>query len=123
MIKNQSDVKERSYAFSLEIIKLLRPLPNDYVSRIILGQLLRSGTSIGANVMEAQAGSSKKDFANYLNIALKSANESKYWLNLMKDSGIGHKESLDILLEEVKQIANILGSSLITLKKQETKLN
>lgn len=123
MIKNQSDVKERSYAFSLEIIKLLRTLPNDYVSRIILGQLLRSGTSIGANVMEAQAGSSKKDFANYLNIALKSANESKYWLNLMKDSGIGHKESLDILLEEVKQIANILGSSLITLKKQETKLN
>jgi four helix bundle protein len=101
----------------------LRTLPNDYVSRIILGQLLRSGTSIGANVMEAQAGSSKKDFANYLNIALKSANESKYWLNLMKDSGIGHKESLDILLEEVKQIANILGSSLITLKKQETKLN
>ncbi|MDD5700890.1 MAG: four helix bundle protein [Dehalococcoidales bacterium] len=60
MIQAKSDVRDRSYAFSLEIIKLARELPTDYVSRIIMGQLLRSATSIGANIMEAQAGSSKK---------------------------------------------------------------
>ena len=116
------DIKKRSYKFSLDVIKLIRTLSNDYVSRTIGGQLLRSATSIGANVIEAQAGSSKKDFANYLNIALKSANESKYWLNLLKDSGIGKGELVKNLEEDVTQIAKILGSSLVTIKKQEQRL-
>lgn len=122
MAQVKRDIKQRSYAFSLDIIKFARRASEEPVSRIITAQLLRSATSIGANIIEAQAGSSKKDFANYLNIALKSANESKYWLNLVKDSGIGPRELAEKLLEDVGQIANILGSSLITLKKQESVL-
>lgn len=119
MEKGKSDIRKRSYAFSLDIVKLIKVLPNDMVSRTIGGQLLRSATSIGADIIEAQAGSSKKDFINYLNIALKSANESVYWLNLIKDSGIGERESINSLEEEGKQLAKILGSSLVTLRNKD----
>jgi four helix bundle protein len=123
MDQGKNDIKQRTYTFSLDIIKLIRFLPNDMVSRTIGGQLLRSATSIGANIVEAQAGSSKKDFINYLNIALKSANESVYWLNLLRDSGIGKGESINVLVEDGTQLAKILGSSLVTLKKQEQHTN
>jgi len=123
MDQGKNDIKQRSYTFSLDIIKLVRILPNDMVSRTIGGQLLRSATSIGANIIEAQAGSSKKDFTNYLNIALKSANESVYWLNLLRDSGIYKGESINNLEEDGKQLAKILGSSLVTLRKQEKNTN
>ena len=115
------DIKQRCYNFSLEMLKLVRTLPNDLVSRTTGGQLIRSATSVGANVIEAQAGSSKRDFANYLNIALKSANESKYWLNLLRDGGIGEGKSVETLEVEVKQLAKILGSSLVTINKQKNK--
>jgi four helix bundle protein len=116
--KKQVDILDRTYKFSLGVIKLAETLSNKPVARIIAGQLLRSGTSIGANVIEAQSGSSTKDFTNYLSIALKSSNESKYWLNLLKDSGNAKKESVDSLITELNQISNILGSSLVTLRNR-----
>ncbi|PIR71102.1 MAG: hypothetical protein COU44_01330 [Candidatus Nealsonbacteria bacterium CG10_big_fil_rev_8_21_14_0_10_40_24] len=72
------DLKKRAFLFSLAVIKFLEMLPKDYISQVIGRQLLRSVTSIGANIIEAQSASSKKDFANFYNTALKSANESKY---------------------------------------------
>ncbi len=115
---SESDIKERSYLFALRIIKLVESSPNDSASRIIGDQLLRSATSIGANIIEAQAASSRRDFTNFLNHALKSANETKFWLGLLRDSAKRDKEAINPLLEDAKQLANILASSILTLKKK-----
>lgn len=106
----------RSYNFSLKIIELIDALPKDASSQIISKQLLRSATSIGANIIEAQASPSRRDFANFFNHSLKSANETKYWLGLLKDSNKGDKNSLNLLLKEANELSNILGSSILTLR-------
>jgi len=115
--KTKTDIIERSYLFALKTIKLVDSMHNDQASKIISEQLLRSATSIGANIIEAQAASSRKDFTNFLNHALKSANETKFWLGLLCDSRKGDKEEISSLLEDTKQLANILGTSILTLKR------
>jgi four helix bundle protein len=112
------DAKVRTYRFALDIIKLVDSLPAGRTSMLIGDQLLRSGTSIGANIIEAQAGSSRKDFRNFLNHALKSANETRFWLALLRDSGKKPKTQIDPLLGEAKEISNILGASIVTLNKE-----
>ena len=78
------ELKKRAYVYALDVIKFIDGLnKNDFTVQIIVKQLLRSATSIGANIIEAQAGSTKKDFTNFFNYALKSANESKFWLGLL----------------------------------------
>ncbi len=79
-------------------------------------QFLRSGTSILANYIEANSASSKKDFINFFTHSLKSANESKVWLVLLRDTNKGDKNELKWLLKELIEIANILASSILTLK-------
>lgn len=106
----------RVYRYSLKVINLTDNLPKDRPSWVIGDQLIRSATSIGANIIEAQAASSKKDFINFLSHALKSANETKFWLGLLRDSGKAKITAINPLLEETKQIADILGSSILTLK-------
>ncbi len=113
------DLKVRIYKFILRLIKFIELLPkNDDLCRVARGQLIRSGTSIGANYIEAIAGSSKKDFANFLTHSLKSANESKFWLAILRDSDKGDKKSINDLLQELIEISNILGSSVRTLKNK-----
>ena len=85
--KIKKEFKKRLYDFTLKLIEFLDTLPSDNVSRRISDQLLRTGTSIIANYVEGQAASSKKDFTNYFNISLKSANESKLSFALLRDSG------------------------------------
>lgn len=102
---SRSDAKLRSYKFALNIIKLVDSLSAGRTSNIIGDQLLRSGTSIGANIIEAQAGSTRRDFKNYLNHALKSTNETRFWLALLRDSGKKTKKEIDPLLAEAKEIA------------------
>ena len=108
--------EKKSYQFALKIIGFIDRLPRDMSTQIIAKQLLRAATSIGANIVEAQAGASRKDFTNFFNHSLKSANETKYWLGLLKDTNKADKESINILLREIDEIANILGSSILTLK-------
>lgn len=115
--KFKIDIKKRAYLYALQIIKLLDRLSqNDFSCQVIAKQLLRSSTSIGANIVEAQAASSRRDFTNQLNHALKSANESKFWLGLLRDSNKAEKELVNSLLKETNELANILGSSILTLK-------
>ena len=114
--KIKKEFKKRLYDFTLKLIEFLDKLPNDNVSRRIGDQLLRSGTSIIANYIEGQAASSKKDFTNYFNISLKSANESKLWFALLRDSGRAKAESVSWFLSELDEIANIFASSILTLK-------
>lgn len=115
--KFKKEFKARIYNFILKLIKFVDNLSKDRTADIISKQLLRSGMSIGANYIEAQAASSKKDFTNFFHYSLKSANESKFWIAVLKDSKKADKESADELLKELVEISNILGSSIITLKK------
>ena len=115
-LKFKDEFQARVYKFALDVIGFVDRLSVDQTSRIITDQLLRSTTSIGANVIEAQAASSRKDYANFFAHALKSANECKFWLGLLRDSGRGDKESVNRLLREATEIANVLATSILTLK-------
>ena len=114
--KFKKDFKKRLYAFTLKLIEFLDTLPKDNVSRRLGDQLLRSGTSIIANYVEGQAASSKRDFTNFFNICLKSANESKVWLALLRDSRRAKAKDVEWFLNELEEIANIFASSILTLK-------
>lgn len=111
-----NDVKVRAYNFSLDIIKLVNKLPNKRAFWAIGDQLIRAATSIGANMIEAQAASSRRDFIKFYQIALKSANETKYWLSLLIDSHSELEDECKKLLGEATEISNMLGSSVLTLK-------
>jgi len=87
--KFKNEFKARVYRFILKLVKFIDKLPKDTSSEIFAKQILRSGTSIGANYIEAQAASSRKDFINFFHHSLKSANESKFWLAILKDTGKG----------------------------------
>lgn len=103
----------------MNIITLIDSLSNGRTNMIISDQFIRSATSIRANITEAQAGSSRKDFKNFLNHALKSANETKFWLALLKDSGKKPENEINPLLNEARELANILASSILTLKNKK----
>ena len=108
--------KRRLYNFVLRLLKFITTLPNNSITKVLIDQLIRSGTSILGNYVEARASSSRKDYTNFFNHALKSANETKVWLALLRDTDNGGKEEIAYLLKEVSEIANILGSSILTLK-------
>lgn len=116
--KLKTDLRSRAYKFSISIIFFLKKLPNERIYWIIGDQLLRSSTSIGANIIEAKSASSKRDFMKYYEIALKSANETKYWLGLLRDASNLDKASITELLSECKELSNILGASLLTMKNR-----
>lgn len=107
---------ERATVFAKKVISLVDKFPNRRSAWVISDQLIRAATSIGANIIEAQAASSRKDFINFLNHALKSGNETKYWLVLAKDLDQKLFQEIDILIQETIELTKILGSSIIKLK-------
>jgi len=120
-MQNQSSkfkikLKDRAYQYSIKVIEFLDTLPKDVSTEVITKQLLRSATSIGANIVEAKGASSKRDFTNFFSHSLKSANESLYRLGLLRDAKKINSARLEYLLNETKELANILGSSILTLK-------
>jgi four helix bundle protein len=114
----KTNLRERCYKFSLDIISLADVLSNKRSSRIISDQLIRSATSIGANLVEARASSSRLEFKKFYEIALKSANETKYWLELLKDAKLVDNKSIDKLLNEITQITNMIAKAVIKLKNK-----
>lgn len=116
---SKSDVKLRAYQFSLLIIDFVVSLPEKRIYWILADQLLRAATSVGANIVEAKSSSSKREFIKYYEIALKSANETKYWLCLLRDSPKlteVNQEKLQAILKEAIEIGNMIGSALLTMK-------
>ena len=113
--KFKKEFIQRLIKFSIKIIKFSALFKNDSLFWSINNQLIRSATSIGANVVEAKSSHSKKDYIKFFEIALKSANETKYWLAIFKELKPKEKE-IDELLRENIEIAKIIASSLITLK-------
>ena len=120
-MKADNVVKEKSYAFALRIIKLYKFLVVSKKERVIAKQLLRSGTSIGANVEEAVGGQSKKDFTAKLSIAYKEARESEYWLRLLRDSGDLEENAAESVLTDCRELLKLLGSIQKTVKSQSSK--
>ena len=103
-------IKAKSYQFALNIIKLYQYLSKEKHEYILSKQLLRSGTSIGANIEEALAGSSRKDFINKMSIASKEARETIYWIRLLIDSGIVEEKMALKQLQEADELVRLLTS-------------
>jgi len=108
-------LKRKSYSFALEIIKLTRSL--NAKKEFILGkQVLKSGTSIGAQISEAKFAQSRADFLSKMSIALKEANETSYWLYLLKDSNIISSDRFEEYNLQCQEIISLLAATVKTLK-------
>lgn len=118
MSNDENPIRDKSYAFALRIIKLSRLLSDDQKEYVLSRQIIKSGTSIGANIREALQAQSKKDFINKLSISLKEAHETDYWINLLRDSGYISKSESTSLLNECNELISLLTSIIKTTKNR-----
>ena len=111
-------IDKRTKEFAIRIVKLYQYLVEERGERVLSKQVLRAGTSIGANVAEGLFGASRADFINKYTIALKEANETRYWLELLSETNyLPADDSTDSLMDECRSIIAILASSVKTAKK------
>lgn len=106
--KTPRDIKDRSFEFAVRVLKMTKSLPQNQVNKILIIQVIRSATSIGANVEEAQGAHTKIDFAHCLNISKKEARETYYWLKLIIELNPIFGKRLNFLLEENLELIKIL---------------
>ena len=114
-------IDERTYKFALRVIKLVSSLPRNSTGEILGRQVLRSGTSVGANIEEAFGATSKREFTFKLNIAFKEAKETHYWLRLIRDAGLVSAKQIDPLIQEALEIKLILAKSIVSSQQSKTK--
>ena len=118
-MKSDNVIQQKSYAFAIRIVKLHRYLVQEKKEFVLGKQLLRSGTSIGANVEEAIGGQSEKDFFAKMTIAYKEARETHYWIRLLTDTDYLNKDESESLLYDIEEIMKIIGSIQKTLKEKQ----
>ena len=106
--ESRKDIKVRAFDFGIRIVKLVRVMKKDPASYALANQIVRSGTSIGANIEEAQGALSRKDFIHSMQISLKESRETFYWLKIIGGSGILPTAQLQSLLLESEEIVKIL---------------
>jgi four helix bundle protein len=111
-------IEERTYKFALRVIKMIRVLPNDFAGQVIGRQVLRSATSIGANVEQAIGDTTRREFAQKMAIALREARETHYWLRIAQDAGLVDAERIAGLVQEALEIKKILAKSVSTARKR-----
>jgi len=116
-MKNSNVIVDKSYAFALNIVKLCFGIQKERREFVLSRQLLKSGTSIGANVEEAEGGISKADFLAKMQIAYKEARESHYWLRLLKDSSIVETQNSLKMITDCEELIRILSAILKKRKK------
>ena len=104
----KTELEDRTKRFSLNLISLLKSLPKGYLGDVIGRQLLKSGTSIGANYREANRAESKADFVHKVNLAEKEAAETVYWLEICMEAGFGTSAEIERLAQEAKELLAIL---------------
>lgn len=119
----QQEFKKRLYSFVLRMIKFIEALKKTPTSKVVGDQLLRSGTGILGTYIEGLSSSSRREYTNYFNYSLKSTNESKLWVTLLKDTGNGDMREADWLLRELNEFSKIFASSILTLKGKKKILN
>jgi len=122
MNDNEENVKDKSYRFALRIIKLYRFLCDKKKEYVLSKQILRSGTSIGANIEEASAGQSRKDFLAKMSIASKEARETLYWLKLLRDSDYLEDKLAKSLIDDTEELVKMLTSIVKTTQKSIKKI-
>lgn len=113
----ESILREKSYAFALRIVKLYRHLAKEQHEFVISKQILRSGTSIGANIEEAGQAQSKPDFIHKLSIAQKESFETHYWLRLLRDSELLGSKVAESLIEDAVELQKLITASIKTAKR------
>jgi len=114
--KKDYDLETRTSKFGGEVILFCRKIPQDTITRPLISQLIRSATSVGANYMEANAASSKKDFKNKIHICKKEAQESKYWLHMISITCPECTKDARILWKETQELTLIFGKIISTLR-------
>jgi len=112
----KQDFKKRCFFFSLSILKISELLREKRINWILIDQLVRSATSIGANIVEGGNSTSKKEFINYFQIALKSSSETLYWLSLLRETNPSHKLDIEILIKECIEIKKIISTIILNTK-------
>ncbi len=117
--KNKYDLEERTAKFGESTIKFCRTLNQDAIVRPLISQLIRSATSIGANYMEANSASSRKDFRNKIFICKKEAQETKHWLRMLTQATPEHKDELAKLWQEVQELTLIFQKITTSLKENK----
>ena len=115
--KQENIIWDKSYNFALRIVKLARRLNTEQLEYVLSKQILKSGTSIGANIEEAIGGQSKKDFLAKVSIAYKEARETRYWLMLLKDAEILEEKLAKSLQKDCDDIIRILAKIMMTTKQ------
>ena len=112
-----SIVLKKSYDFALRIVKMYKYLIDNKREHILSRQILRSGTSIGANIEEAMGGQSERDFISKFSIAYKEARETHYWLRLLRDSDIIEGKLATSMINDCEELLKIITSILKTMKR------
>ena len=128
---SQSIVQDKSFRFAVQIVGCIRRQPRDHVNLVLTRQLLRSGTSVGANIAEALGGQSskdfisklaiaaqsKKDFLSKMSIALKEARETHYWLRVIRDSGVANGVEAEAHIPACQELVRLLSSITLTTRE------
>jgi len=114
---SEKPLRDKSYLFAIRIVKLSQLLQNEHREFVLSKQVLRSGTAIGALIREAEFGQSKPDFTGKMSIALKEANETEYWLSLLKDTDFIEDKMFASLQSDVKELIAMLVSTVKTSKR------
>jgi four helix bundle protein len=119
-MKQDNIIQEKSFVFAIRIVNLYKYLCNDKKEFVLSKQVLRSGTSIGANIEESIGGQSDRDFLTKVTIAYKEARETVYWLKLLLATDYINNEQADSLLKDAEEICKILGKIQISIKKRNS---
>ena len=115
------DIKERTFEFGVRIVRLVNTLPRAVAGAKVGGQLVKSGTSIGADVEEADGAESKRDFVHKMSIARKEARETRYWLRIVRATGLSKDaQEISYLLQESDELVRILSAIIKSAKKRMT---
>ncbi len=117
-MSNKSILKEKSYSFAIRIIKLYKYLKSEKNETILSKQIVRSGTSIGANIEEAIGAQSKNDFMAKISIAYKESRETEYWLRLLKDSEFLEQKDFNSIHSDCIELIRMLSSTKIKCKSE-----
>lgn len=114
--RKENAVRDKSFDFAIRIVKLYQQLSNQNLEYVLSKQLLKSGTSIGANTEEADSAISMADFSNKISIAYKEARETHYWLRILQSTGYIDKTEFDSLIEDCDELCKLLFSILKTTR-------
>lgn len=118
-MKKDNVIQIKSYEFAVRVITFVRQIRKEIKEFELTRQLIRSGTSIGANVEEAIGSHTRKEFSSKITIAYREARETHYWLRLFRDAGLSSAEEIDELIESCEEILRILGSIQKTTRKKD----